>query len=50
MRAVGNGIGSLLVVALLAVPGSAQAESLLIEGAAGLSGLATSINSGLPTL
>jgi serine-type D-Ala-D-Ala carboxypeptidase/endopeptidase len=40
MRSVRNGIGSLLLVMLLAVSGPTEAESALLEEAVGLSGLA----------
>jgi hypothetical protein len=46
MHPVRNGAGSLLLVALLAAPATAQAQSALLEEAVGLSGLAMFMESG----
>jgi serine-type D-Ala-D-Ala carboxypeptidase/endopeptidase len=46
MRLLRNGIGALLLVPLLAAPGTAQAQSALLEDAVGLSGLAMFLESG----
>jgi D-alanyl-D-alanine-carboxypeptidase/D-alanyl-D-alanine-endopeptidase len=46
MHSVRNGAGSLLLVALLAAPATAQAQSALLEEAVGLSGLAMFLESG----
>ena len=46
MRSLRNGIGSLLAAALLAAPGTTQAQSPLLEEAVGLSGLAMFMESG----
>ena len=46
MRLVRNGIGTLLLVPLLTAPGTAQAQSALLEDAVGLSGLAMFLDSG----
>jgi serine-type D-Ala-D-Ala carboxypeptidase/endopeptidase len=46
MRLVRNGIGTLLLAPLLAAPGTAQAQSALLEDAVGLAGLAMFLDSG----
>ena len=46
MHSVRNGAGSLLLVVLLAASATAQAQSVLLEEAAGMSGLAMFIKSG----
>jgi serine-type D-Ala-D-Ala carboxypeptidase/endopeptidase len=46
MHAVRNGVGSLVLAALLATPGTAQAQSAKLEEAAGLAGLAMFLESG----
>jgi D-alanyl-D-alanine-carboxypeptidase/D-alanyl-D-alanine-endopeptidase len=46
MHSVRNGIGPLLLVALLAAPGTAKSQSALLEEAVGLAGLAMFMESG----
>jgi D-alanyl-D-alanine-carboxypeptidase/D-alanyl-D-alanine-endopeptidase len=46
MRFVRNGVGTLLLVPLLTAPGTAQAQSALLEDAVGLAGLAMFLDSG----
>ena len=46
MRSLRNGIGSLLSAAILAAPGTTQAQSALLEEAVGLSGLVMFMDSG----